>query len=220
MKKVLIVGQGKSINLQLFANLDEIITANTQAFEGSNVKDSFSAIQTKLGELGFDVLINDKKKAEFIPSTRLSEVVSQRDGFKTQVETLNTQLEALKKGAGDNEALKGEYQKLIDQNNNLLKEIETTKINTEIMLAAKDAINAKDLLVFIDMNNIKVNAKGEILGVEAEIERVKKEKPYLFTDPKGGKGGKGGSDTGGDKGDKSHGGGMNAMIRRAAGRGI
>lgn len=205
----------KFINLQAFANLDEIITANAQAFEGTTVKDQFSAITSKLGELGIDVLLNDKKKAEYVPSSRLSDVVAQRDNFKTQLENLNNDLESLKKSAGDNGELKTKYESLINQNNALLKELETTKINTEIMLAAKDAINTKDILAFIDMNNIKINTKGEVLGVEAEIARIKAEKPYLFTAGDTKK--KGGADPYGDRGDKNVG-GMNAMIRKAAGR--
>lgn len=207
------------IKLQLFAGIDDVIAANAQAFEGSNVKEQFSTIATKLGELGYDVLLNDKKKAEFVPSSRLSEVVSQRDQFKGKVEELNATLLKMQKDAGDNQQLKDQLQGLMDQNNALLKEIEQTRINAEIMIAAKDAINAKDILAFIDMNNIKVNAKGEVLGVEAEIARLKTEKPYLFNTAAGGddKKKKGGVDTSGGKGEQNKS-GMNAMIRKAAGR--
>lgn len=208
------------IKLQLFANIDDVIAANAQAFEGSNIKEQFSTIASKLGELGYDVLLNDKKKAEFVPSSRLSEVVSQRDQFKSKVEELNATLLKMQKDAGDNQQLKDQLQALMDQNNALLKEIETTRINAEIMIAAKDAINPKDILAFIDMNNIKVNAKGEVLGVEAEIARLKAEKPYLFISTEGedkDKKKKGGIDTSGGKGEQLKG-GMNAIIRKAAGR--
>jgi regulator of replication initiation timing len=202
------------------ANFEEILSANEKAFEGAgDVKGSFSTLSTKLNELGYDVLINHKEKAEFIPANRLNEVVSQRDTFKTQVQDLNKQLQAMQKGAEGNAALQTELQKLMDQNNDLLKNLESTKVNTEIMLAAKDAINAKDLLAFINFDNIKVNAKGEVLGVDSEIARLKTEKPYLFgtTDNKGGKGNRGGMDNKGGKDDNSTV-GMNAMIRRAAGK--
>jgi hypothetical protein len=72
--------------------------------------------------------------------------------------------------------------------------------------------------LFIDKNNIKVTAKGEILGIDAELERLKKEKPYLFSDGVK-KPGKGGADGSGDKGGAGNGSGMNALIRRAAGLG-
>jgi len=217
MKKVLVAtGVGKPLALQLFANLDDVIASNSTAFEGTNAKESYTALSTKLGELGFDVLINDKKKSEFIPSTRLGEVVGQRDQFKGKVEELTAELVKLQKGAGDNDALKSQYQSLIDQNNGLLKELEQTRVNAEIMLAAKDAINAKDLLVFINHDAIKINAKGDILGVEGEVARLKSEKPYLFANPSSGN--KGGMDTSGDKGSESKLTGMNAAIRRAAGK--
>jgi hypothetical protein len=118
----------------------------------------------------------------------------------------------LKKNAGDNESLKAEYQKMIDQNASLLKDIESTKVNTEIMLAAKDAINAKDILAFINMDNIKVTGKGDIVGVDAEIARLKTEKPYLFG---GAEKKKGGTDNKDDTNKPA--GGMNNIIRRAAG---
>lgn len=202
----------KRINLQMFASLDEIIEANTQAFEGSNIKDQFTEITSKLGELGIDVLLNDRKKAEYVPASRLSEVVSQRDNFKTQLQKLNNELENLKKSAGDNSELKAKYDKLIGTNNDLLKELETTKINMEIMLAAKDAINPKDVLAFINFDNVKINSKGEVSGVDAEIARLKSEKPYLFTSEKK----KAGVDESGK--DDTITGGMNALLRRAAGR--
>lgn len=208
----------KGLNLQLFANLDEILENHKDTFEGmDSIKEQFDKISTKLNELGYDILLNNKQKAEFIPSSRLSEVVAQRDTFKNKVEELNKELQKLKDGAGDNQTLKDQLQKLMDQNNDLLKELETTRINAEIMIAARDAINPKDILAFIDMNNIKTNAKGEISGVDAEIARLKEEKPYLFKNTED-KGRKGGADlNNGDKGEKVTN-SINAMIRRAAGR--
>ena len=208
------------IKLQLFAGIDDVIAANAQAFEGLDVQEQFSTIQTKLSELGYDVLLNNKKQAEFVPTSRLSEVVGQRDQFKSKVEELNGTLLKMQKDAGDNQQLKDQLQGLMDQNDALIKEIEQTRINAEFMIAAKDAINAKDLLAFVDMNNIKVNAKGEILGIEGEIARLKADKPYMFTSETGGDGKKnikGGTDPSGGKGEKVTG-GMNAMIRKAAGR--
>lgn len=203
------------INLQMFANIDEIVEQHAKELEGLNVKDNFSTLAGKFGELGYDILINNKKSAEFVPSSRLSEVVGQRDGFKSKLDAQNVELENLKKSAGDNQAFKDQVQSLIDKNTTLLKDLETTKVNTEIMLAAKDAVNPKDLLAFINMDSIKMNAKGEILGVDAEVERLKKEKPYLFT--ASGIQRRGGTDPNSGT-DNNKPVGMNAMIRRAAGR--
>lgn len=208
--------KGKRINLQLFADLNDIISTNADAFKDVDLEQTFNPIASKLSELGYEVLINNKKQAEFVPTSRLGEVVGQRDTFKQKVEDLNQQLVSLQSKAGDNQALKDDYQNLIDQNNKLLSELEQTRINSEIMINARDAINSKDLLVFINYENIKVNAKGEALGVEAEIARIKSEKPYLFVGEKEQK--KFGADNGGQKDDAAKISGMNAMIRKAAGR--
>lgn len=204
------------LNLQLFADLNDIITNNADAFEGVDLDQTFNPITSKLGELGYEVLINNKKQAEFIPSSRLAEVVGQRDTFKAKVEELNASLTNLQTAAGDNQQLKDDYQKLINQNNDLLADLEQTRINTEIMLSAKDAVNAKDLLLFINHENIRVNATGEIIGVDAEIVRLREEKPYLFQTEAGSK--KAGMDGAGNEGAGQKISGMNAMIRQAAGK--
>lgn len=204
------------IRFQMFASLDEIIEANKDSFEGEEFQTSFGSISEKLSGLGYDVLLNHKEKAEFVPYSRLSEVVGQRDTFKGKVEELNSQLQKMKDGAGDNKELTSQIQNLMDTNQTLLADLEKTKINSEIMLSAKDAIAPKDILAFVDMNNIKVNAKGEVLGVESEINRLKIEKPYLFLSDEAKKK-KAGGDPGGD-GSQSTQGGMNAILRRAAGR--
>lgn len=173
--------------------------------------ENYKAVSTKLQELGYDVLINQRDKAEFIPTGRLNEVAAQRDQFKTQVETLNSQLEEMKKQAtGDD---KKKIQELMDANTALLGQVEETKVEAEILLGAAEANNPKDVLAFVDRSKIKVNAKGEVTGVEKEIERIKEEKPYLF---KEGSGRRGGTPPGGGAGGAS-GMNMNSLIRRAAG---
>lgn len=205
----------KRLNLQMFADLNDIMTENATAFEGVDLEQTFNPIATKLSELGYEVLINNKQKAEFVPTTRLGEVVSQRDTFKQKVEELNGTLVTMQTAAGENKNLKDDYQKLIDQNNLLLADLEQTRVDTEIMLSAKDAIAPKDLLMFINRENITVNAKGEILGVDAEIARIKAEKAYLFQSET--KSSKAGMDND-KKEDIAKLSGMNAMIRQAAGK--
>ena len=204
------------INLQMFADLEEIITQHTEAFEGVNVNEQINPLMVKLNELGYEVLINNKQKAEFVPASRLGEVVNQRDSFKQKVEELNVTLTDLQTKAGDNQQLKDDYQKLIDKNNELLANLETTKMETEIMLSAKDAINPKDLLLFINRENISKNSKNEFVGIDAEIARVKQERPYLFMSEEKKK--QFGNEGTGNEDITKKTTGMNSMIRKAAGR--
>lgn len=208
---------GKMFMLQLFANLDEVVSQNEEAFKDADYKGHYSALSTKLGALGYDVLINDKKSAEFVPSSRLNDVVSQRDSFKGQADTLQKELSAMQVSAKGNEGLQAQIQTLMDSNAGLLKANEAAKLNTEIMTVAKDAINPKDILAFIDVSNIKINSKGEIIGVDAEIAKLKADKPYLFNADAATKKKKSGTDPAGGSDDKTFS-DMNSSIRRAAGR--
>lgn len=197
------------------AKIEDIISANEAAFTGSNHAEAFNGLSAKLQELGFDVLINDRKNTEFVPAGRLNEVVSQRDGLKTQLEQANINLETMKAASKGNEELQNKLQAMIDSNNSLIKENEQMKLQSAIILAAKDAINAQDLLAFINMDSIKINKQGQIIGIDSEIARLKTEKPYLFGGTNNNSG-RGGSDNGG--GPNIPTGGMNGLIRRAAGR--
>lgn len=215
MEKVIGISNGtRKLMIQLFANWEDVVSQNGEAFTG--LGEHYKSITDKLGELGYDVLINNKKQAEFVPAGRLSEVSGQRDQFKGQVEELNGKLTTMMTEAKGNEALQAQIQQLMDSNGNLLKDLEKTKVNSQLMLAASDAINAQDLLAFVNFDNVKLNAKGEVMGAEAEIARLKTEKPYLFqtTDPTRRRSG---TDPNSDKGG-GQGTGINAMIRRAAGR--
>lgn len=193
------------------ADIKEILEANAEAFKDTDIETQYSGIAEKLGGLGYDVIINNKEKAEFVPTSRLSEVAKQRDGFKTQVETLNSQLEEMRNNSKDKE-LRKELQELMDNNSRLLQDLEETKVNTAIMLEAKDAIDANDILKFIDRESIKINSKGDVVGAEKAIEKLRETKPYLF-----GKGNSSAGVEGKHKNDPDKQ-SMNALIRRAAGR--
>src|SRR5690606_40406115 len=82
---------------------EDIATNHAKDLEGSNLGESYKALSEKLTALGYDVLINNKKQAEFVPAGRLNEVAGQRDQFKGQVEELNKQLQQMKDAAKGNE---------------------------------------------------------------------------------------------------------------------
>ena len=209
-----------ALNLQFFASMDDVITAHADAFgEGDTTKDSFTSVSDKLKELGYDVLINQRDKAEFVPSSRLSEVVAQRETFKAQAEQAIVELNKLKNQQGMSEEAQTQITNLIGQNKALLDQLQEANVQLEIMSTASDAINPKDVLPFIDMTKIKKDKDGNVVGgVKEEVDRVRAEKPYLFNqhtdDNAGSKGGFDGSGgSGGGAGQKTD---MNAAIRRAA----
>ena len=206
-------------NLQFFASMDDVITAHADAFgEGDTTKESFTSVSDKLKELGYDVLINQRDKAEFIPSSRLSEVISQRETFKAQAEQAIVELNKLKDGQGISEEAQTQINNLITQNQNLIDQLQEASVQLEIMSQAADAINPKDVLPFIDMEKVKTDKDGHVVGgVKEEIDRLRTEKPYLFAQKQqqgSSKGGFDGSGSQGEQGSKKA--DMNAAIRRAA----
>ena len=210
----------KDLNLQFFASIDDVMTAHADAFgDGDTTKDSFASISDKLKGLGYDVLINQRDKAEFVPASRLSEVVGQRETFKAQAEQAIIELNKLKSQSGISEEAQKQINGLITQNENLLNQLQEANVQLEIMSSAVDAINPKDIIPFIDMTKIKKDKDGNVVsGIKEEVDRVRAEKPYLFNnhtdDNSGSKGGFDGSGgSGGGAGQKTD---MNAAIRRAA----
>ena len=207
------------INIQLFASLEDIMAQHTDAFpEGNDFGSRFGGIQSQLQSLGYDVLINNREAAEFVPASRLSEVVSQRDNFKAQFEKANKDLEALKGQAGISEEAQNQINNLIAANTQLLESLKEANINLEIISGADDAINPKDILMFVNKEALKMDKEGKITGgLTEELDRLRTEKPYLFNAKSGGSGSKGGTDgQGAGSGGNEHV-TMNAMIRRAAG---
>lgn len=212
------MNKNQRVNLRMFATIDDILTSNAEAFgEGDTTKQSYEALTTKLKDLGYDVLINHREKAEFIPSARLSDVVSQREAFKSQAEAAIKELNQLKTQAGMTPEAQQKLNELITQNETLLDELQKTSVQLEIMSNATDAINPKDIIPFINMDAIKLDKNGKILsGVTEEVTRLRTEKPYLFagSKPAGSKGGFDGSGAAGAGGAGKP--DMNAAIRRAA----
>lgn len=210
----------QKLNLQFFATMDDVMAAHTDAFgEGDTTKDSFTAVSDKLKGLGYDVLINHREKAEFVPASRLSDVVAQRETFKTQAEQAIIELNKLKNQQGISEEAQKQINDLIGQNETLLNQLQEANVQLEIMSGAADAINPKDVLPFVDMTKIKRDKAGNVVGgVKEEIDRIRAEKPYLFNKQKaegskGGFDGTGNGNGGGTGGQKTD---MNAAIRRAA----
>ena len=202
----------QKINLQLFATFDDVVTSNADAFgEGDTTKQSFETVSNKLKELGYDVLINHREKAEFVPTSRLNDVVAQRETFKQQAEQAIVELNKLKDSQGMSPEAQSQINGLIEQNEKLIEQLKETNIQVEIMSSANDAINPKDVLPFVDMSKVKLDKEGNVVGgVKEELDRLRTEKPYLcgrMQTPNS----KGGFDSSGST--KTD---MNAAIRRAA----
>lgn len=207
------------INLTQFATMDEVITGNPDKFgEGNSTKEQFETVSQTLKDLGYDILINHREKAEFVPSSRLSDVVSQREAFKAQAQSAIDELNNLKSQKGMSPEAQAQLTTLITQNEGLISQLQEANLHVEIMGAASDAMNPKDVIPFVNMDALKIGKDGKISsGLKEEIDRLRTEKPYLFNagEVNQNKGGFDPNNSGGKSGGKGKA-DMNAAIRAAA----
>lgn len=160
-----------------FDEVNEKLQENEE-LKDFDLKSNFETMKEKLEALGYDILFNNKEASEFIPYDRFKSVISQRDNYKSQLEDLNSNLEKLK---GEDAKGNEELQKMIDNNNLLIAELEESKFNLELFKVAKDANNPSDLIPFINKDKIKFDKKtNQLVGLEEEIENLRSTKPYLF----------------------------------------
>ena len=207
----------KKINLQLFADFSEILTEHADAFAGDEkVADTFNGLSTKLKDLGYDVLINKREAAEYVPAHRLNSTVAERENYKAQLEQTRGELAKMQANAGVPDDVKTQLGQLIETNNELLKQLEQSNIQFEIVALANDAIDPVDIVKFVDMEKIKLDKSGKVAsGAKEEVERIRTERPYLFGKTKTPLA-KGGTDNGAGDGDAGGKVDMNKAIRRAA----
>lgn len=204
------------LSLQFFANVSDIMTEHKDAFpEGNDFEARFGAVQTELQNLGYDLLVNHRQKAEFVPSSRLSEVISQRDSFKTQLDKASKELEGIKSQSGISEEAQKQIDDLISSNTALLENLRDANINLGVVTEFGDAIDANDILHFIDKSKLKIDKDGKITGgLKEEHDRLRNEKPHLFKVAEGAPGKQAGKDPQGGSGHEKA--SMNTLIRRAS----
>jgi hypothetical protein len=126
----------------------------------------------------------------YIPKTRFDEVNNEKKKLELDVRDRDSQLEKLKKSAGDNEDLQKQIEDL--QKENKAKdeahkaEIKALKIEQAIESAltgakAKNNIAVKALLK--DMDKAELLEDGTIKGLSDQLTALQKSDPYLFTEP-------------------------------------
>jgi len=204
------------------ANLKDVYESHADKFNDESKKSistSFETIQKSLGDLGYDVLINPREKNDFVDYTRFSQVIGERDTHKATAIENGVKLADALKAAKGNTQLEGKLQTMIDQNNQLQKDLEASTLNVAVFSEAKDAHDPGDIVAFIDRSKVTVTSDGRFLGLKEEISRLRVEKPHLFKANQNN--GQGGNDNqNGGQGNNTPAGGMNNLIRRAAGHRI
>lgn len=151
------------------------------------------------------MFLDDGVKDIFVPKSRLDAVLGQ---LRTANETIASQAEDIVKVAQltkDNASAQETITKLQNQLGDSQKAMQKLSVQTAVSEKAKELgfiLPAEDLVGFIDIEKLKVNADGTVTGVEEALKNLKQTKPYLAkaTDGDGGEGGNGGDPGAGGNG--------------------
>ena len=139
-------------------------------------------VKEKLGDKQLAV-VND---GSWIPKTKFDEVIADKNVYKTQVDNYSKQIEELSKSSSGNEELSKQLQAIKVQAEqeklNLLKQLETTKLENALKFRLNGKVHDLDLtLGLINKEKIKLDEKGNIAeGFEEQFKELTKSKPFLF----------------------------------------
>ena len=127
-----------------------------------------------------------KAKSDELINSKTEELRKANESLQSQIAERDKDLKSLKKQAGDNEELGNKFKELQDKykhdTEDLTKELQQTKLNSAVdsALGAAKARNTKATKALLNMDNVKLNDKGELEGLEDQINELQKSASYLF----------------------------------------
>lgn len=130
----------------------------------------------------------------YVPKARFNEVNEEKKALQSALSDRDKQLDALKKGAGDNDDLKQQIKDLQAANKKAAEEYEASMKDMRLMTAIKIAVasDAQDVDIvsgLFDKTKLIVGDDGKITGLDEQLTALKQNKPFLFkpqTTPIGG----------------------------------
>ena len=127
-----------------------------------------------------------KAKSDELINSKTEELKKANESLQSQIAERDKDLKTLKKQAGDNEELSNQFKELQSKykqdTENLTKELQQTKLNSAVdsALGKAKVRNSKAAKALINMDEVKLNDKGEVEGLDDQISSLQKTDGYLF----------------------------------------
>ena len=118
--------------------------------------------------------------------SKIAELNKTNESLQSQISERDKDLKTLKKQAGDNEELSNQFKELQNKykqdTENLTKELQQTKLSSAVdsALGKAKVRNTKAAKALLNMDEVKLNDKGELEGLEDQISSLQKTDGYLF----------------------------------------
>lgn len=120
----------------------------------------------------------------FVPKTRFDEVNEEKKNLQTAKKKAEDDLEALKKTAGDNEALTKQITDLQEaakqKDAEYAGQIKAMKLSNAIRLGITDAQDAELVAGLVDQTKVILGDDGKVTGLEEQLKALRESKPFLF----------------------------------------
>jgi len=134
-------------------------------------------------------------------------IKQENESYKAQIAERDKDIKSLSKQVKDNDDLSSQLSDLQDKyktdTTNLNNQLSQTKLNGALneTLAAAKVRNPKAIKGLLNMDDIKLNDKDELIGVNDQLEALKKSDSYLFDEGQKQSYNPGGGDGSNDKDD-------------------
>lgn len=144
-----------------------------------------------LKKLGLDDQVTEKvmtqygKDVQQLKDTN-AELQSKNEGLNEQLSSRDKQLKDLKKTAGDNEELQAKLDKLLADGKEQAKQYENKLVAQKKSFAVSNALrdagakNPKTVEALLDLEKVSLDDNGQLIGINDQIENIKKSDGYLF----------------------------------------
>ncbi|MTI95393.1 MAG: hypothetical protein FH749_07875 [Firmicutes bacterium] len=138
---------------------------------------------------------NDKVKlanlasGDYIGKEKFTSLETAKKNLEGQLKDRDTQLETLKKSAGDNENLKAEIAKLQKANTDAQADFDAKlkaaqlDYQLENRLLKEGAINTKAVKALLDQSKISLDGEN-LIGVDDQLKELKEKEKWAFVEPK------------------------------------
>ena len=127
-----------------------------------------------------------KKELEgYVSKDTYDQTEQQRKQLETSANDYKTQLEDLKKAAGDNAELAKKIEDLQAENKKKdedhQKEIQDLKLSSAIRMAVSASAQDSDLVAgLLDRTKLILGDDGKVTGLDEQVKALKESKPFLF----------------------------------------
>ncbi|MDZ4992635.1 hypothetical protein GNF80_06550 [Clostridium perfringens] len=145
--------------------------------------DSYNTLSEEVRKQYENIDLVDSSK--YVEKSKFDEVKQAKKQLETDIKDRDTQLEDLKKYAGDNAALRQQIESLQADNKkkdeDYQAELKDLKLTNAIKLAIADSAQDVDLVTgLIDKSKLLLSDDGKITGLDEQITGLKEAKSFLF----------------------------------------